>query len=188
MRAINLDRLRDGVGTYSKVKCAFALQAAVICFEKTERDSGVTCRLDGLEHHDSEFTLHWQEQVNDNIRESWNDDFELVEWGAIGIALLMISEFTNFDSIRQAERGKGDDFLLGNMSASDSQQGFADHEKRLEVSGILRATADNTVAKRVKSKLKRFRDFKKLNTPVYIIVAEFSEPMIDWSEEKPFNE
>ena len=186
-RTINLDRLRDGVGTYSPEKCAAALQAAVICLEKTCHSSGVTCRLESSNQIQKLIEICWSEEVDDNDRGSWEDEFELVEWGAIAIALTIIGEYTDYDLVRQAKRGKGEDFFLGYTGSSNPQPGFPAYKARLEVSGILRATADNTVAKRVKQKLARASQYDGNSKQLHIIVTEFGEPMVEWNEEARSN-
>ena len=184
---VDFDRLRNGVGGYSSKKCDFAYQAALVCFDRKWHQSSVICRLAAWNDQELQVSLQWSEKVTECIRESWLDEFELVEWGAIGIALMIIDELTEYTRIRQSPRRTGVDFDLGYIESNSKESVYPRYSAHLEVSGILSATKENSVEKRRKEKLDRLEKYDKKGAPVHIIIAEFSEPMVDWSKRESPN-
>lgn len=185
---VNFDRLRNGVGGYSSKKCDFAYQAALVCLSRKFSHSSVKLRVAGCKNDEIEVTLHWNEVVSQCILDSWLDEFELVEWGAVGIALMIIDEFTEYTTIRQAPRGTGVDFDLDYDEVASRESDRPVFAAHAEVSGILSATKENSVDKRRKSKWDRLAKYNYGDAQLHVIVAEFSEPMVDCSTKESLHE
>ncbi len=101
----------------------------------------------------------------------WADDQEATEFGACGIAALLIHEFTDLTVTERSVKGTGFDYWLGTKS---SEAPLFQEKARLEVSGI-RNGDDFALRRRVKEKTEQT---KRLDgtLPAYIIVVEFSTP------------
>ena len=102
---------------------------------------------------------------------SSGDLVEATEYGAYGLAMLLMLELTPFTVIRQSKRGTGVDYWLGYKDAPKPFQDAA----RLEVSGILNGD-DSAVRSRVKVKHNQTYPSDGL-LPGYIVVVEFGRPI-----------
>ena len=185
VQSIDLERLQEGVCSYSQKKCAFAYEAAVFCLHTMGHESGVICRIHGTLEESRTVKIVWRSGIHNNVSVSWDDEYELVEEGATAIALALIDKFTNYDHVRRAPRGRGVDFYMGYKDSIRTKAGYRVFSARLEVSGILAAGSDSVVKQRVRCKRNQTRKSDIDNNPAHVIVAEFSEPMVDWSKRTP---
>ncbi len=105
----------------------------------------------------------------------------------------MIEEFTPFTVVDQSEvntrpgRGTGIDYYLGtkeNLDCNDEED-FPAHSARLEVSGILRPSAGNSLKTRVSDKIEQTKNSDSDGTPAFIIVVEFETPVLNFTQRMP---
>ncbi len=105
----------------------------------------------------------------------------------------MIEEFTPFTVVDQSEvdtrpgRGTGIDYYLGAKETLDcsDEEDFPAHSARLEVSGILRPSAGNTLKARVSDKIEQTKNSDSDGTPAFIIVVEFETPVVNFTQRMP---
>lgn len=95
------------------------------------------------------------------------------EQAAYGIAFLLILELTEFTIIRKSVKTTGVDWYLGYKN--DPHDLFKD-AGRLEVSGLLYESPQNTIRSRARIKLKQTAPSDIKDLPVYVVIAEFSKP------------
>ncbi|PZD73107.1 hypothetical protein C1752_02748 [Acaryochloris thomasi RCC1774] len=106
----------------------------------------------------------------------FNADREVAtEYGAYGIAALVMPYLTNLTVIERSVKGKGFgfDFWLGSI---DSAGGGFQRKARLEVSGIRRG-AEAVIQSRVNIKLRQISP-SDTAAPGYVSVVEFSTPRV----------
>lgn len=185
VQSIDLERLQEGVCSYSQKKCAFAYEAAVFCLHTMGHESGVVCRIHDTSEQSSTVAIVWSSEIGNNISASWDDEYEMIEEGATAIAPALIDKFTDYDLVRRAPRGRGVDFYMGYKDAIRTKAGYRVFSARLEVSGILAAGSESVVKQRVRRKQNQTRASDIDDNPAHVIVAEFSEPMVDWSKRTP---
>jgi len=128
---LTLSSLEQGLPGLGPTWGKFLSEASRCCLEVHDHPNGVQLRVNGIS--DTALELRWKDEVTDQIRASWNDHQEMTEYGACGIAILLILKLTGFTVIRRARKGEGVDYWLGHK---DSELPFQD-AARLEVSGIL---------------------------------------------------
>lgn len=170
-----LDGLKNAVPDLAKGKASMMAEACVWCFLECGHVNGVF--LDSLICDDSQcYRVLWSEETVDTptkLVKSYNLD-DAVEFGAEAVTFLLIKEQTPYTSIERAVKGTGIDYWLG-YESDDPNSLFTKANARLEISGILRESATNTVKTRIKKKLKQ--TIPSDNTfPVYISVVEFGKP------------
>lgn len=95
----------------------------------------------------------------------------MTEYGATGIAVLLIIEMTEFTVIKRARKGEGVDYWLGHKSDKPPFRNKA----RLEISGILEGN-ESKIKARLKQKLEQTK-LTKSKLPTYIVIVEFSRPV-----------
>ncbi len=149
---------------------ATCAEAAAVCLDDQEHPQLVTLQLDGIQSCTVE--LQWN-AIDDTIRRFNADQEVATEYGAYGIAALIMPHLTNFTIIERSVKGKGFgfDFWLG--STDDSATLFQ-RKARLEVSGI-RKGSEALMQSRVKMKLRQISPSDTV-APGYIAIVEFGTP------------
>ena len=150
-------------------------ESAAICLEDSKHQAGVSLQLSGISHEAR--VLQWS-AVDDQQRRSYNDLQEATEWGACGIAILLIKELIGLSVVERSKKGTNFDYWLGK---DDDDQLFSG-KARLEVSGILLETS-NEIATRVKQKKAQIKPSNHL-APGYVAVVGFGKPTAHVEEVK----
>jgi len=167
---IDIYSLKD-MGTHlTREVCEFFSQAAAVCLDNQNHSQGVVFNVEG--DFSSEFQLFWNE-VTQQMRDSWDDMSDTTEDGATCLAILMVQKLTEYKVIRRARKKTGFDYWLG-----DKKDGYPFQDKaRLEISGILKGNKSQ-IQQRIKEKIEQTKQSDYLNLPAYIVVVEFSTPML----------
>lgn len=193
LHTIDLEQLRNGIGCLAAEQCSAACQAAQVAL--TEADHPVPVSFKVQDQGSPRFTvvLNWTKLETSSTIRSWRQLQRLGEWAAEGIAFLMVEEFTPYTVVDQAEvdtrhgHGTGIDYYLGfkeNLNCEDEDD-FPEHSARLEVSGILRPSAGNSLKQRVSDKIEGTKKSDSDGTPAYIIVVEFKTPVLNFTQRMP---
>lgn len=164
---LNLQDLRYGlIGISSSLGETFA-EASAVCLEDQGHSLGATLTVSG-DFQDA-FKLYWTD-VTDQMRRCYNDPQEATEWGACGVAILLIQTLTEFTIIERSFKGTGIDYWLGH---EDDDLPFQ-NKARLEISGIRNGDA-GAIARRVRQKLSQTTSSDG-SLPAFVVVVEFSNP------------
>lgn len=94
---------------------------------------------------------------------------EATEYGAVGLAILLVLRHTEHTVLKRARKGTGFDYWLGPADRHPFH-----HKARLEVSGLLKGSAA-TIRARVRQKVEQTK-LSARTLPAYIVVVEFSTP------------
>jgi len=162
--------LKQGCPGISQATGHHLSEAVLVCFDHHNYPTNTKISLDGITK--GSFEVIWSDEVTDQIRNSWQEPKEMVNYGACGIAILIVLTFTKYTVIRQARIGTGIDYWL---SEKDNPLPFQD-SARLEISGILKGDT-TTFNSRVRQKINQTEPTDKTKLPAYIVVVEFSTPM-----------
>ncbi len=149
---------------------ATCADAAAVCLDEQGHPNYVSMQIDGIQTREIE--LQWN-VINDTIRRFNADQEVATEYGAYGIAALIMPHLTNLTIIERSVKGKGFgfDFWLGSIKDPDT---LFQRKARLEVSGIRQGT-ETSIQSRVKMKLKQIGPSDTV-APGYVAVVEFSTP------------
>jgi len=173
---LEVDRLKRGfVGISPTVGSAHA-EACLVCMDQHHHTSGIHLQVSG-DFLDSQVTLEWNDTLSQQIADSWNDLTIATEWAACGIAFLLVEALLGYTVIRQARKGHGFDYWIGE---DNGQANLLQEKAVLEVSGILRASNESMIRSRVNQKLIRLNETE---LEAYVVVIEFSRPL-SWIEAK----
>jgi hypothetical protein len=168
-RDLRLSALEQGLPGLSRTWGAFLAQAGTICLECQNHKTGVELKVFGTKP--AVFNLCWGDQKTEQVLNSWDDLQEATEYGACGVAILLVLKLTPFTVIRRARKGTGIDYWLGRKNADKPFQDAA----RLEISGILQGS-DGQVKSRISTKKKQ-TEASDYGLPAYVVVVEFSQPV-----------
>ena len=143
------------------------VHAGAVCLELRGHTGGVQLIVGG--DFDVLFMLAWPEADDQAVRE-WSDLQEATEWGACGVAVLLIGTLTEYQVVRRSWKGTGFDYWLGLRTDALFQ-----HAARLEVSGILSGNRTD-IEKRVRQKLRQVERSER-SLPAFVVVVEFGGPL-----------
>jgi hypothetical protein len=168
-----LSELKKGCPGITQIWGNFLSEAVIMCFDYHKYASKTKILLDGINTGDYE--VIWLDEVSEQLRRSWQDHKEMVSFGACGIAVLLVLNFTNYTVLERARIGTGVDYWLSEKDEEDTSLPFQ-RAARLEVSGILKGEMP-IFKSRVKQKIEQTEPTDSTNLPAYIVVVEFSQPM-----------
>jgi hypothetical protein len=115
------------------------------------------------------FKLGWFTVITPSLAASYREENRITDYAAMCMALILSSNFIDFDDVEVSRQGEGVDFWF-------SQKGKTGAIGRIEVSGISAATTTNSVKNRLKMKLTQTNQSDNSGVPVYIAIIEFSQP------------
>lgn len=149
------------------------LEAAVVCFDDQEHQSGLTLPVTLNDRGDKNaIQLHWKLKITENIRKSYQEPSRTTDYGAMCIAVLLSTLLVkNCNAVEPTVGNNGFDFYL-----CDEEDEYNFYLARLEVSGIRKESKTNTVEKRIGVKKQQTRRSDNSGLPAYICVTEFSTP------------
>lgn len=145
-------------------------EAIVECFANQGHVSGVSLAVIG--DFPSECLVVWDGSSNDQSQRAWADHQEMTEFGACGLAILLVVRLTQYKVVERSRKGTGFDYWLANNNDVEPFKNSA----RLEVSGILKGDVSQ-VSARVGLKLKQITRSDHLSLPGVVIVTEFGAPL-----------
>lgn len=171
-RDLAMSDLAGGIPALTPYWGGALAEAAATCFENQGHRSGVRMAVEytASDTHRRGFKVRW-DPVTDQTLRCCNDLQEATEYGAVGVAVLLTKELTEFTAIERSRKGTGFDYWLGHQR--EEVLPFQ-HAARLEVSGILSGD-DADISARVKAKLRQTRRSDG-TLPGYVAVVEFGRP------------
>jgi len=150
---------------------AICADAAAVCLDERGHSTPVTLTIEGIQLCEIQIQ---GDAIDDTIRR-FNADREVAtEYGAYGIAALIMPHLTGLTIIERSVKGKGlgFDFWLGSLVENPGT--LFQRKARLEVSGI-RQGSDSLIQTRVNIKLEQIRPSDDV-APGYVSVVEFGTP------------
>lgn len=170
MIILKLHTIGEGIEGISPTYGAYMAECAAVCFESQGHKSGVLLPYsDGQETKYS--VVEWTNEVNAAILSSHFDEKRATDFGAMGVAVLLAYNLTDYTIFDSSATGNGFDFWLRKRMSDGS---FA--EATLEISGIRRETLQNTIQSRLSIKEKQILKHAEKDAICYVSVIEFSKP------------
>lgn len=168
IETINVYSLQN-VSQLSATRCADFSEAAAVCLDSHAHLPGKLLTVEG--DLKGQFELIWT-NVTQQMRDSRSDMEYTVESGAYCLAMLVIEKLTNLQVVKQSQKRTGFDYWIGNNKDMIMQ-----NKARLEVSGILKGSKGQ-INQRLKEKAEQTKKSDNLNLPAFVVVVEFSQPLI----------
>ena len=153
-------------------------QAALVCLDSQKHTQCVSCEIKSLKETNSVLQLCWKGEVTEQMRRGWSDRREATENGAAGLAILVMLKFTDYTVLRRTDIDKdsGIDYWLSKKSGVDEPtENFLLGDVRLEVAG---RRSVRSIERIVREKINQTKKSDKTGKPAYVIVVEFSRPVI----------
>jgi len=172
---LDLAELREGIGKgISKAVGACLAEAASVSLERQNHSPGKVMDIAGAVSHS--VSVHWDASSDkQRVASSWTDADVAAEWGACGIAALLVEYCTDCTIVERSRKGTGFDYWLGRKDAATGNVLFQ-NAGRLEVSGINKGSS-STVNQRVKRKEQQVLAHGK-TMPSLVAIVEFGRPVV----------
>jgi hypothetical protein len=167
---MSLTTLCEGMPGLTPARGETLAEAAAVCLESRSHKTGVRLLRAGLMPED--LHIEWQ-PIDEQKRRGYGDMQEATEWGASGVAILVVKEVTGMVVIDRSRKGTGFDYWLGDKDYDGRP--FAGAVSRLEVSGILAGTRSQVDA-RISQKRDQIKPSDHLASG-FVAVVEFSTPI-----------
>jgi hypothetical protein len=167
--SINLEQLRENLDFIVTSMSAYMCDCLVACLSEENHKAGLILKVE-TEDKEYNFQLEWTTKITPHLIGATRDEERTTEWAAMGIAVLLARELTEYSCIFTRRKGEGIDFCLSNNGEIFSC------DARLEVSGIRKESATNTLEKRLRIKKRQTERSDTSNKPAFISITEFSEP------------
>ena len=174
VRDLILESLADGIPTITPAAVGYYKENCIVCFHRNGHASGV--RL-SVHYGDSNaiYRVLWSGKVTEQLLRNYPKVPRVTEDAACAMALFLIRELADFTAIEMSVIGTTIDYYLSLQDQSDTL--IFNRAARLEVSGILTESGNNTVDGRINQKSRRLN--RNDDLPAFIVVVEFSRP---WSK------
>ena len=146
------------------------IEVGSICLESQGHGSGTKLSVQGA--YREQFVLTWP-SPDERANYTYQDN-EATEYGAVGVALLLIGRVKGYTVIEAARTDSGFDYWIENESLHDPIQ----RKACLEISGI---RCDNTriIRARIRQEQQQTAQSKDLIHPIFVIVVEFRWPVAE---------
>ena len=165
--SLNLEDLVVGMpGLTARLGTAMA-EGASVCLDDCGHGVPVRLIVDGDDNR--VYDLEWT-PIDDQARRAWADAEVATEYGACGIAILVVREIRGHSVLERSRRGTGFDYWMGESNVTP----FAG-KSRLEISGIRRGDPRSIAARVNRKKRQMSRSGTRL--PGIVVVVEFSTPL-----------
>lgn len=168
---LHLAMLESGMPGLTPAWAKVLIEAAAVCLEEKKHKNGVVLSLSGIAT--DSVALEWN-TVDEQQRNSHHDLQEATEYGACGLAILIVKQLTGKVVLQRSRKGSGFDYWVGDNN-SENLDLFAG-KARLEVSGILEGNR-NSINARVKQKKMQMQPSQNIASGL-VAVTEFSSPII----------
>lgn len=180
--ALTFDALVNGRLGISSVYGSFLAEAAAHCLQCNNHLNPVILSITGDVCMTG--TLKWCD-VCERDRGSWSDLQEATEYGAYGVAILVVLRLTDTPRVERSAKGTGIDYWIGDGS---DQNGIFQRTARLEVSGILKGD-EIKIAARLAKRLSQTRQSDETGLAAYVAIVDFGGPEVGFvkrvAETKP---
>ena len=167
---LKLNTIGKEIEGISQTFGAYMAECAAVCFDSQGHKSGVQ-----LPYSDGQITkyclVEWTDEVNDAFLLSHFDEKRTTDFGAMGVAVLLACNLTDYTIFKSSATNNGYDFLLRKNGVDEN---FL--SAKLEISGIRKETPQNTVKSRLAIKEKQILKRAKKGSMCYVSIIEFSKP------------
>ncbi len=173
MKSINLSDLSGTIGGIHYSLGLYMQHCAVYCLTSQNHLSGVKFNIK-TNKKSIEYDILWDIAEDTNLQKSIGDEETATEFGAMGLAVLLTLELTDYKYFESAIKGTGVDFWL--FKDNREQELYVEKAASLEISGIRTSNVSNNLLKRLNTKKKQAQKSKDKSKQTYIAIIEFGKP------------
>ncbi len=173
---LNLESLFSELPVMTEWYAGECYSALLVCLEHNHHKSGTETDLRDLTKTMERLELVWTKPIEDNDRRNWGGPSNAAERAGEGMAWLIIHEFTDYTVIKRSLKKTGVDFWLGYKE--DVEKLVFQDKARMEAKGRTELKYDSQIQRVVTKALEQTEQSDNTKLPAYIVVTEFSRPVI----------
>jgi hypothetical protein len=168
---LSFDALKNGRLGISAVYGSFLAEAASHCLQCNDHVNPVLLSVTGDVCMPG--SLKWRD-VTERDEGTWADLQEATEYGAYGMAIIVVLRLTDTPRVERSAKETGVDYWMGE---GKDQRGIFQRAARLEVSGILKGNKTK-VAARLVEKVAQTKRSDHAGLPAYVVIVDFGGPEV----------
>jgi hypothetical protein len=172
---LHLDDLRKGLSGVLPSLGSFMCDCAIFSLASQGHSSGVNLEVE-TDTEKVSFTLTWEGHISLQMRRTMNDNERTTDYGAMGLAVLLVLQLTCYPHFVVSFKGTGVDFWLFEEEPIDEVVVLSSADALLEVSGIRKESRTNTMTIRHKLKIAQVKSSESSGLDTYIVITEFNKP------------
>ena len=169
MDTLRLSDIRHGTPGITLVEGANLYENSIVALHNSGHPSPVELQMEGL--RTESFSLVWDDTFDNQMSRTYADEQSVTERAAVAVSVMLALHTTAYTVIERSRKGTGFDYMLG-----DSEDPLFMPKARLEVSGIMRETDGNSIARRFEQKTAQTDRSDATRLPAYVSVVEFATP------------
>ena len=127
--SINLEQLRENLDFIVASMSAYMCDCLIVCLSEENHKAGLILKVE-TEDKKYNFRLEWITKITPQLMGATRDEERTTEWAAMGIALLLVRELTEYPYIFTSRKGLGTDFALSKNAIEMTEDAY------IEISGI----------------------------------------------------
>ena len=154
----------------------YIYQSILMCMQEHNHLPGVPCDIKDFEESLAAAEILWTREFSEKIAKMFGVPSNAAELAGEGIAFLTILAITDYTILERSNKGTGVDFWLGYKD--DVAESNFQRAARMEVKGRTRLENDSQIRDVVRKGLKQTRRSAATRLPAYVILTEFSRPVI----------
>lgn len=170
-KKLDLTMLRKGLPSVTPAMGQMLLEACSICFHAHNHGNPAILTVYG--DIGESFSVGYL-RVTQQMQRTYADQDRTTECAAEAVAIVLITQETDYTVIERSMKKTGIDYWLGKRE--DATVPLFQKKARLEVSGIFKGDRGK-VDGRVKTKIAQVQQSANTGLPSYIVVTEFSSPV-----------
>jgi len=171
MSILTLEELKETIELFSPVQCDFLAENCIVALENNAHKTGCDLKVSG--DHDKVYKINWTKTFN---KAGYKEEKKITEHAAETISFFLTTKLTEYNVVEESRIGTGVDYWLAYNAESAKYDPRNFFQARLEISGINKESATNTLEKRVKEKKEQTKPTDGTKLPAYVSVVEFSTP------------
>ena len=172
MNKYNLNQTLISLTGPSKEQIIVGNQWAAVALDKFHINS--TAKINFLiDKEEEEAILEWDSNFS---KAAMKEEIDMANHGGVALAFFLMSVLSNYGYVEQSEIGDGVDYRFKENEPDDDDLNFLDEFHHVEVTGILKESATNTLKNRIKIKHAQIIRGGKNDKPSSVVVSLFSQP------------
>ena len=176
MDILTIDELKETIQAFTRNQFSDSQlesygENSIVALEDNYHKSSCVLKVYGDTTID--FQLNWSKVFG---RAGYKEPKKFTEKGAEAISFLLCHKLTDFGILEEAMIGTGIDYWLAYETNHANYSKNSLMDARLEISGILKETSQNTMVSRIQVKKLQTHRSNNTSLPDYVSIIEFSIP------------
>ncbi len=180
---LDLDDLTTDIPALTASLAIYMQEAVVMCMNRHHHEPGVLCAVRDLDAELFTARIQWKMSYSEKIRRAFGNARNAAEKAGEAIAILTVTEFTDYTVVERARIGDGFDFWIG---PNDEDHDYLFQQTMgLECKGLSNASYPSEIVAAVNRGIKQIKESPNANFSALVVATEFSRPVVYMVQYEP---